>query len=929
MAEQLTKLRPDRDLQCYFNQPSAAAALSGTSPTGFTVSGSFRQQFDWAVVEWCRDNVFEHPALRCLPDGDLSSLQLSYDETRKNCMALDCSLWPTTDWPYLRIWATGSDGMELEYRVPLLANATPIEGSYAPAQAVFNLTGSVTGSDYVELAWAAADGVDPSSQHATHMMYYNDTLAGVATLLAEAIAAGAATTGMTASASGSQITLQYKTAAGANGNRVGVYGNVSGAQTEVWQPVSQTMSGGTSPDQWHVSLNFANLEGYVGPAFTVLAQVPTTSVRRMRWTWAPCQQAGLTPSGFQRTEFAVAVSNWTVTGANLTYNVAGPGSWRAEDSSNLVSYSGSWDNGAIGNYSGGSIHSTQTPGSSVSCTYTESGGHTLYLGTRMFNNGSASGATVSISVDGAPTTTSLAFAGIEDFLVRVMVAELSAGQHTVTVTQTGGGVFYFDFFEIAYPTPNLPSFAVTPNTTLATDWDTDHSLCLAPERTAWLIHTLGFTGRANHYAGALWFYELTCPGQQYASATVSFSGSPDFGLCTTVNIGGALFQHVSFIADTAASVANALALLINDGATAVWATAADGVLTVWSRTMGTAGNRMTVVVDTGGSANLTALPSGPLQGGVDGDLSTMAWAQGWRTDLNAVPRMNRAARDWHAGYFAALDGYGIDVAAAFSMELQDGDPQPATGIAQRYPDGAAALLDTPSLQTNFSPASTAFWQQAYLDMANLMSDAGLVPYLQFGEVQWWYNANASGMPFYDAYTLSAFQAANGCAMGVIPSQNASPANFPAECAFLPTLIGAFTDAVAAFVRAAYPNARFESLYPTDTNDTPLNKLINYPTANWTPAALTCLKTENFIFTGDRDLDQVRASIAFPGQLGFPPTQSSHLVGISDYTTPWLKERGLALQNGVESVVLFALDQFCLIGYPAPLPRSARRSGKMG
>jgi hypothetical protein len=185
------------------------------------------------------------------------------------------------------------------------------------------------------------------------------------------------------------------------------------------------------------------------------------------------------------------------------------------------------------------------------------------------------------------------------------------------------------------------------------------------------------------------------------------------------------------------------------------------------------------------------------------------------------------------------------------------------------------------------------------------------------------------MPFYDAYTLSAFQAAKGHAMGTIPSQNATPADFPDECDFLPTLIGAFTNAIMAFVRAAYPNARFESLYPTDTNDTPLNKLINYPTANWTHAALACLKTENFIFTGDRNLDDVRASMALPGQLGFPPAQSSHLVGISDYTTPWLKERGLALQNGVESVVLFALDQFCLIGYPVPLRRSARRSGKMG
>ena len=929
MAEQLTKLRADRDLQCYFFQPSAVAALSATSPTGFTVSGSFRQQFDWAVVEWCRDNVFEHPALRCLPDGDLSGVQLSYDEERIGCVPMDSTLWPTVDWPYLRIWATGSDGVEMEYKVPLAANATPLKGSYASAQSVFSLTGAVSASDYVELAWAAPDAVDPSSQHATHMMYYDDTLEGVATLLANAIAANSDATGMTASASGPQITLQYGTAAGANGNRVGVYGNVSGAQTEVWQPGWQAMTGGTSPTKWHVSLNFGELQGYVGPDFKTLTQVPTTSVRRMRWTWAPEELAVQPPVNFARTEFQVTVSNWSVSGTNLTYYVAGPGSWRAEDSSNWVVYSGSWDNGVIGNYSGGSIHSTQSPGSSVFCSYTESASHTLYLGTRMFNSGIAAGATISIAIDGIIATTSLAFDGIEDFLVRSKVADLAAGPHTVTATQTGAGVFYFDFFEIAYPTANLPAFGASPNTTLATDWDTYHSLCLAPERTAWLIYTLGFNGRANHYAGAMWFYEITHPGEQYAWATVSFSGAPDFGLYTTVNIGGALFKHMSFIADTAASVAQALALSINAGATAVWATAADAVLTIRSRTMGTDGNGLTVTADTGGSQNLIAAVVGPMQGGMDGDLSTMLWTQGWRTDLAAKPRMNRAARDWHASYFAALKDYGIDVAAAFSMELQSGDPQAATGIAQRYPDGAPALLNTPSLQTNFSPASIAFWQQAYLDMATQMNAAGMVPCLQFGEVQWWYNADPSGMPFYDAYTLSAFQAAKGRAMGVIPSQNTPPAGFPEECAFLPTLIGAFTDAIVAFVRATYPNARFESLYPTDTNDTPLNKLVNYPAASWTPSALTCLKTENFIFTGDRDLDQVRGSLAFPAQLGFPPARSSHLVGIGDYTTPWLKERNLALQNGVESVVLFALDQFCLIGYPVPLPRSPRRSTKMG
>ena len=56
------KLTPDRDLQCFFLHPSAIAALSDDVADGFTVSGTWRQQFDWAVIEWNRDNVYEHPA---------------------------------------------------------------------------------------------------------------------------------------------------------------------------------------------------------------------------------------------------------------------------------------------------------------------------------------------------------------------------------------------------------------------------------------------------------------------------------------------------------------------------------------------------------------------------------------------------------------------------------------------------------------------------------------------------------------------------------------------------------------------------------------------------------------------------------------------------------------------------------------------------
>jgi hypothetical protein len=907
MAEYLEKLRPDRDMQCYFERPSAVAALSETSANAFKVTGCWRQQFDWAVLEWTRDNIFEHPAFRYLPDGDLSGLRLSYEETRENCIALDSSWYATVDWPYLRVWAE-RNGVEALYKVPLEDHAMAVEGSFTGASATFELQGSVTVGDYIELAWL--------SEHFTYYMYGGDTAENAVLALANAI--NGAGGSMSASAEGNRITLTWSAAAGANGNRIGVYGNVSGAKTECWQPAWQTLSGGTSPVKWRIDLDFGALKDKDG------VDVPTNAVRKMRWTWAADMQAG----SFAETEFAVAVSNWSVAGNGRRYRVAGPGSLRVEDDSPRVSYSGNWTE-SRGNFSGGSIRHTTEPGASVTCTYTAARDHRLFIGTRK----AAACGTVSVSVDGGAAKT-ISLKHDEDVLVRVPVGDFSGGAaHTVAVTHAGaaGESFYFDFVEAAVPCEDLPVIAAEAQVTLATDWDTDHSLALAPERTAWMIRSLGFTGRANHYVGAMWWYRLYQPGQAYASATVTFSGQPEFSSYTELRLGPTVLSHLNLIGDTAESVAKAFELEINAGSTGVWARAEGPTLTVYARKMGTAGNGMEVSATTGGGV-FTAQVSGPMSGGRDGacrrDLEGLPDAA-WCTDYEATPLINRAARDWTRSYLRALAGYGIGASAALSMELRHGNPSVEAGVAQRYPNGTAVWLNTPAIQTNFSPASTAFWQQAYKELAGLMVEAGQTPFLQFGEVQWWYFPNpGSGMPFYDPYTRSAFAARYGREMAVLTGTE-DPAQYPDESAFLAGLIGTFTTAVTEFVRQAYPEARFEVLYAPDVNEPALNAAVNLPRGDWSPAKLDCFKTENFTFTGNRNLDKARESIRLPLALGFARNRSSHLIGVGEYTTPWLKESELAAGEALESVVLFALDQFCFIGYGTPLRSQHGRSLFMG
>jgi len=912
MPATLQMLQPDGDLQCYFFEPSAIAALSSTSATGFTVSGTWRQQFDWAVIEWNRDNVFEHPAFRSLPNGDLSGLTLSYQETRENCIPLDSDLYATVNWPTLRIWANSGSGEQI-YQIPLATYATATEGSYQSATVEFTLSGEVTVGDYVGIAFLG--------EHYPYLMTTGDTLALAIQEILEGINDFSPT--MQAAASGTTITITYLGAGlptdsttGANGNIVGAYTYVSGSQTELWDAPSKLFSGGTSPSQWQITLPFATLTD------PVLGVVPATAIRKLRWTYSAALQAG----AFVRSEFQVVVSNWTVTGTGQGYTVAGPGSQRIEDNSSQVQYTGTWASEG-GNYSGGTIHYTSTVGSSITCTYTFSQDHSLYLGTRLVDPGTL----VSIVVDAGSAFTVNLDAPSEDILIRAPLGQLTSGTHTVTITQTGatGTFFYFDFFEIAIPSTTLPGETAEIKLAAATDWDTEHSLALAPERTAGMIYALGFRARVNHYAGALWFYELNCVGQQYASATVTFSGSPDPNLITQIILGTVgqpsstdnIIEHLNLIGDTTETLALAFALQFNNGFTGVWAQASGSQLTIYSRAMGTQGNQITLATSAN-TTDLTITISGSaLAGGVDGN---------WYTDLAVVPRMNRAARDWNQSYFTALAGYGYDVTASFSMELGNGDPSAATAIAQVYPDGVAVIVSTPALQTNFSPTSAAFWQQVYLDMATVMTAAGLTPYLQFGEVQWWYFADdGSGMPFYDAYTTSTFEAQYGVPMAVITSNTVDPATVPNEAIFLPGLIGIFTAQMRSFVRATYPSCRFEVLYPPDVNAFPLTSVINYPTTDWTPANLNCLKTESFTYTYDRNLDLALASMNSVDVYGFTRSQRSHLVGVSDPSTAWLKEVRLAQANGFESVVLFALDQMCLIGYSLPLSTGLHRSVRLG
>lgn len=922
MPDYLEKLRPDQDLQCYFLRPSAIAALSETTSTSFKVSGTWRQQFDWCVVEWNQHNVFEHPAFRNLPNGDFTGYTLTYEESRENCHLMDSNLFAVVDWPSLRVWTGHAD---MPRKVRLRRYAEPIEGSWVSPAVELELQGSITDAGYIGISFLDETWNFPVT--------VGQDLATAVEGLKTAI--NDFSSRLHATRSGSVLRIEYVSVGpgvefpqtGANGNRMGVYGFISGGGSLTWSPDWVYFNGGESPTKWRVTLPFDTMVDEDGES------IPVTDIRKLRWTYGAAMQMG----AYERSEFLVTITDWSVSAPSRIYKLAGPGSRRIENRDKSISYSGTGWGSGLGNFSDGSIHYAAREGDELSINYNCPLPHTLYLGTRIAFNG----ANVRVRVDGTTALTENLLIQGEDSLCRLKIGVYAPGSHSVEARHMGPDDpdhpfhFYFDFLEIAIEAEEIPTFPVVPKITLATDWDTDHSIALPPERTAWILHRLGYHGRANHYVGALWYYELVRQEHIYASATIEFSGTPIWasGNYTQVTIGNinysevAVITHLHRVGDDVESVTKAFEFHLNSGYNSVRAEAVGTTLYVWARNMGIEGNDVTIAASTAQPSGFSVtVSSSQLTGGFNGE---------WRTDLTCVPRINRAARDWSRAYYVALQNYGLDVAAAFSMELQHGDPSEAAGIAQRYYNNDPVLLNTPALQTNFSPTSTNFWKQVYLDMADIMAEVGIVPFLQFGEVQWWYfpaalpGGGSTGMTFYDQYTKDTFAATYGHPMGSILSDFDDPTAFPEEVAFLPTLIGEFTSAVIAFVKAEYPDARFEVLYPTDVNDTPLNRLINYPAAHWTPSTLDNLKTESFTFTITRNLDKAKMTVDYGGTRGFPRTARSFLCGIGDPTLQWRKEVEFALADNLESIVLFALDQYCLVGYETPLASLLRRAALQG
>ena len=160
----------------------------------------------------------------------------------------------------------------------------------------------------------------------------------------------------------------------------------------------------------------------------------------------------------------------------------------------------------------------------------------------------------------------------------------------------------------------------------------------------------------------------------------------------------------------------------------------------------------------------------------------------------------------------------------------------------------------------------------------------------------------------------------------------------ADADFLATRLWQHTKAIVDHVKAVYPQALFEVLFPYDVNyPTPygrfnlggqLNNRVNLP-AQWrspATAGFDRMKIECLDFgSGTRTLDKVKEAVQLFQTSGWPKDRLRYLFPIFNGGCPWPREQKIALDAGISYLTPFAFDHVCLFGWD-PEEKTPRSSG---
>jgi hypothetical protein len=709
------------------------------------------------------------------------------------------------------------------------------------------------------------------------------------------------------------------TKAGVDGNAITMYSVAKNSRllastTSLPNEANQypaPFSGGSSDCTWRVTLNFAALG------------VPR--IRQMWFTFAPPLADG---QALPDTEWQADFSNWTLTGplAKRKLQVAGLDSVRVEENSPWCKYTGNWSQ-ETGFYSGAFARRSTHAGDKVDVFYACSVVHDLYIGTTLYADYLTTNdrGRVGVRLDQDTET-------IHDFAVsatapiyarRLLRSNVPAGRHNVEILTKDNKIVDFDFLEAAAPSDVPGALPARSHVSPALDYSTDHTFKLPPARIHWIFDQLGFSGTMNEYLGVFWWNQRKRTGATIPTATLTFNGTFAANDQIILWISGTPVGKTVFAYDSNSTIARHFAYFINATLVGVWASASGNTLTIQTRSPMPAYSFTFSTEITPNTSSGSIASSGSLSGGDPGL---------WEIDLTQSPPLNRAARDWHADFFANAATRNRDLVVACSMELV----YPPAGFAAVYPDGQEVVTDVgfaslKSAHCTFNTPMRNYQKDVYAELARLQNEANLVPYLQFGEFLWWFFTNKTasnpngGMACYDPETTAAALTELGRPLHIFRGPNEDPTvNGSADATFLRNRLRDHIAALRTHILSLYADARFELLYPYDVNHpTPagvhnlggaFNRFVNLPIEfeGKAGSGLDTLKMEALDFGAwTRSLDLAKTAIEFPILLGWPKDSLRYLVPVFRGGSNWEKEYLEARGKGIPLVNFWAHDHFNL------------------
>jgi hypothetical protein len=905
MSETITKLQPNRTLFIGFNSAGCAVSLNNTSATGATVSGTFLAADDFAIMEWERDNAFEHLDCRFLPDGNFTGLILSYDFAHTNLQDIASGLYNFTDYPYLVIT---SGFPETIYKIPLKNYAVAKAGdSSLPASASITLSGTMTAGDRVIVAVGRSNYV--------YTVLGSETLYDIVYALAYDINIDGNAWVTAVQSAETLILTTIET--GNDTNLLWGYCRVRGTSpTESWSAANFQFTGGHSP-AWTVTLPFNSLVDMNS------VPVPVTNIRKIQWFFGP-QMLLANPTVQEpndtRQEFSAVFSNWALTGTGVTsLNRLYP-QLRSEWEYPTVISSGTWQESQSWQASQNQYMASNATGSNRKIAYTYPVAHDLWFSGIC----DPSSGIASVSIDGSTAfNLDLYSGGVETYNALIKLASsLAAGSHTVLITVSGtknsaSGGYWLNLDCLMagnQATWNPPAVSRT-DVGFCTDYDYGNARVLSPERLVWGITQSGLIGQLNHYVGAglVWPQRKRVNGTT-PSITVTLTGTVTNGDAVYIGFPNILEGRPVLSDDLLSDLSLGLANIINYRYAGIWAWVVGSVVHVKCRCTSYS---FTVATSVTGAATEVLTASGNLGSGVYGY---------WEIDPTVTPELNRAARDTHAALVAALVAAGMTGVFALSSELY----QCPVSMGQYFNDGQIVTTATPSYMSNFSTATVDYIAEALLELAQAQVAGGMQPLVQMGEYQWWYgtsdNNGAHGsMPYYDTDTKAAFLAAYGRALYVFTSNATNPdsVNGGVDANWLQARLAAASAAVRAYVLASVASCIFEVLWPMDSNDPlplaspsrPLDLRVNMPTSEWNSANLASFKIEGFAYQGPPGLqgpnsDSVKAMIVYPiNTLGFPLSKTKVLLASYDPTFNYDRNVAFCSEQHIPLTLIWGYDSF--------------------